>query len=122
MLQILGKRQASGPESAPFACLRCGACCRWPGHVLLTDPDIARLAGFVGLDEAALINRYTRLASNRAQLSLVEQGDGACIFLDGARCRVYPARPAQCRSFPHAWAVAGCPCLARTSTVDEERS
>lgn len=55
---------------AAFACTGCGDCCRWPGHVLLTEADIARLAAALRLDERAFVERHTRLASNRAQLSL----------------------------------------------------
>lgn len=89
-------------------CHRCGACCRWPGHVLLNAEDIARLAAHLGLPEADFIARYCELARNRAQLSLADGPDGACVFLDGNDCRVYPARPRQCRDFPSVWSVDGC--------------
>lgn len=93
-----------------WACTRCGACCRWEGHVLLEEEDITRLAAGLGMDERAFVERYTRLAANRAQLSLVERADGACVFLeDGHGCAVYETRPRQCRDFPHGWSVAGCP-------------
>lgn len=95
-----------------FSCTRCGECCRWPGHVLLHDADITRLARGVGLDEDRFIQRYAVLASNRGQLSLAEDKDGACIFLDGARCSVYEERPAQCRAFPFpATSHSECPGL-----------
>lgn len=98
------------PPDAPaaFACTGCGDCCRWPGHVLLTDADIVRLAAALHLDERTFVERHTRLASNRAQLSLRETPDGACEFLSGNRCEVYAARPTQCRDFPRAWRVDGC--------------
>ena len=99
---------------ARFVCTGCGVCCRWPGHVLLTDADISKLAGHLAMDGAYFIAQYTRLASNRAQLSLKDQTDGSCIFLDGDMCGVYEARPLQCRSFPVAWQVRqGCPELDR---------
>jgi uncharacterized protein len=97
-------------DAATWNCSRCAECCRWPGHVLLTDPDIAALAGHLGMSPPEFIERHTRLASNRAQLSLTERADGACIFLDGDACRVYEARPLQCRQFPIGWTVRdGCP-------------
>ena len=82
-----------------FVCRQCGACCRWPGSVLLEAADVAAAAA--------------ALARNRAQLTLKETPDGACEFLaaDG-RCRIYAARPRQCRDFPQGWRVAGCPGLA----------
>lgn len=90
-------------------CERCGACCRWPGHVLLTADDIARLAAHLGLAETDFIERYCELARNRAQLTLRDGPDGTCVFLDGNDCRVYDARPRQCREFPTVWSVEGCP-------------
>jgi uncharacterized protein len=99
-------------EKRSFQCRRCGACCRWPGHVLLTDTDISRLAGTLNLNEDRFIGQYTVLASNRRQLSLAEHEDGRCVFLANDACAVYDARPEQCRNFPHTWRVtAGCPAL-----------
>lgn len=95
-----------------FKCQQCGACCRWSGHVLLTDADITRFAVALGLSEADFIDRYTMLAANRRQLSLTENADGSCIFLEENGCLYYDARPEQCRSFPYRWRVAsGCPAL-----------
>ena len=103
------------PALESFTCRQCGACCRWPGSVLLNGEEVADLAAHLGLPPAQFIERHTTLARNRAQLTLREQAGGACEFLDAAgHCRVYPARPGQCRDFPAAWRVAGCPALART--------
>lgn len=70
------------------------------------------MAEAVGLDEEAFIEKYTALASNRRQLSLMEYADGSCVFLTDQGCAHYDARPEQCRNFPHTWRVAeGCPAL-----------
>jgi len=93
-----------------FKCKVCGACCRWPGHVLLEDADLARLAAAAGLSEERFISEYTALASNRRQLTLAERPDGSCILLEGATCLHYAARPRQCREYPHGWRdTSGCP-------------
>lgn len=86
-------------------CKRCGECCRWPGHVLLSERDIDLLARQLQLGKDDFIARHTMLASNRAQLSLREKQDGSCEFLEGDVCAVYEARPAQCRDFPAVWNV-----------------
>ena len=100
------------PPLSSFACRRCGACCRWPGSVLLEAADVAAAAAFLGLPEGEFIERHAALARNRAQLTLNEAPGGACEFLDAAgRCRIYAARPKQCRDFPRAWRVEGCPGL-----------
>lgn len=92
-------------------CQSCAACCRWKGYVLLTEQDITRLAQYLGCEETDFIQRYTVLAANRAQLALAEAPGGACIFLHGTTCIVYPARPQQCRDFPRLWRVPGCPLI-----------
>lgn len=95
-----------------FACQRCGACCRWPGSVLLEDADVAAAAAALGLSEGEFLEQHATLARNRAQLTLKERPGGACEFLDAAGgCRIYAARPKQCRDFPQGWRVAGCPGL-----------
>jgi len=104
----------------PFICQRCGACCRWSGHVLLTDGDIARLAAAAGLSEEEFIERYTVLAANRRQLSLADTPDGSCVLLEEGLCRLYADRPAQCRDFPYGWRIAdGCPAL---DTANEKQT
>jgi Fe-S-cluster containining protein len=103
-----------------FVCTGCGECCRWPGHVLLRDQDIEELAAYLGLTVRVFVEQYTRLASNRAQLSLRDQEDGSCIFLVDDACSVYGVRPKQCRTFPAAWQVGrGCPELDRL--YDEQK-
>jgi Fe-S-cluster containining protein len=105
-----------------FVCQRCGVCCRWSGHVLLTSKDITQMADAVGVSEERFIEEYTMLAANRRQLSLKEHSDGACIFLQDNQCHFYEARPEQCRSFPHAWRVAeGCPALDAMDKADLKR-
>lgn len=95
-----------------FKCTGCGACCRWPGAVLLEAADITALARHLDVSEQKLIDDHTRLAPSRIQLALLDNPDGSCEFLEGDRCGVYEARPGQCRSFPFAWSVSsGCPPL-----------
>ena len=99
-------------QKEEFSCQQCGICCRWEGHVLLTEEDIAQLAAVMEISEEVFIGSYTVLAANRRQLSLAEHPDGRCVFLVENQCRYYAARPSQCRTFPHAWRVAeGCPAL-----------
>lgn len=104
---------SADPAPPPFRCRRCGACCRWPGIVRLDEADIARLAAHLGLPEERFLADCTRLAPDRRSLSLTERPGGVCIFLDDATssCRVYPARPRQCRDFPSRWRDPDCPAL-----------
>jgi Fe-S-cluster containining protein len=81
--------------------------------------DEARaLARTLSLDLDEFGRRYLRQVGER--YALLEAGsEGACVFLDGTRCGVYDARPAQCRSYPFwasnlesaaAWARAAAAC------------
>jgi len=88
-------------------CQRCTACCRWPGQVRLSEVEIARLAAFKNLTEAEFIQRFTRLRWDRGGLALLDQEDGACIFLEGENCAVQPVKPQQCREFPNLWNFPG---------------
>lgn len=103
-----------------FECQRCGVCCRVEGQVRLTDPDITRLALFLGLSEPEFVQRFTELAQDRRGLVLQDQPDGACIFLGGCDCRVNPAKPAQCVEFPHTWNNPGWERLCRAASIPVE--
>ena len=95
-------------KKAPkFLCERCTNCCRWPGDVKITETEITAISRHLGLAEDDFIQRYTRLRANRRGLSLIDQPDGTCIFLDGQDCRIQPVKPQQCRDFPNAWNFPG---------------
>lgn len=94
-----------------FTCRRCGACCRGEGSVFLYPEDIALLAEHLGVSSQALIARYTDFVV----LEIAEENGGwlylpylilkknaarACPFLEGDRCTVHVAKPAQCRETP----------------------
>jgi len=91
-----------------YACQRCGNCCRWPGDVRVTDEEVTRIAGFLGMRRDDFIERCTRLNANRTGLSIIDKPDGACLFLEGVNvCRIQPVKPAQCEGFPNAWNFPG---------------
>ncbi|NCY21555.1 YkgJ family cysteine cluster protein, partial [bacterium] len=82
-------------------------CCRWPGDVKVSDKEITAIASFLEIPEELFIEQYTRLRANRRGLSLIDQTDGACIFLDGQDCKIQSVKPQQCRDFPNAWNFPG---------------
>lgn len=95
------------PDSSPwyteglrFTCTQCGDCCRGePGYVWVDAEERRRLAEVLGSSVDEFERRYTRRAGNR--VTLVERANGDCVFWserDG--CRVYEARPTQCRTWP----------------------
>lgn len=117
-----------------FECTECGRCCSGPeeGYVWVDDRQIARIADALGLTPREIRRQYTRRVGTRR--SLVEcKGSRDCIFLEAdgngkKHCRIYTARPRQCRTWPFwrqnlsspdAWALASlrCPGINRGEKV-----
>lgn len=86
-----------------FQCIQCQACCREPGYVRLLTDEPDAIARFLRMDTHGFIEKFTRLTRDRQCLSLIEQSDGACIFLGEDGCRIQPVKPIQCKDFPHKW-------------------
>ncbi len=87
-------------DGLAFTCTMCGKCCTGaPGFVWVTDEEIAAIAAFRKETVAEVTALYTRKA--RGRRTLREHGDGDCVFYDRKKgCTIYPARPAQCRTWP----------------------
>ena len=86
-----------------FDCTRCQRCCRIePGFVFLSANDLEQLAAHLGLTTTEVRERYCRDvdAGGVTRLSLDERENYDCTFWGEGGCRVYEARPLQCRSFP----------------------
>jgi len=90
-----------------YLCQRCTACCRWPGFVQVSEKEIVVIAAFLNIEESRFIQEYTRLRPDRQGLALLDQEDGACMFLDGKDCSIQPVKPQQCREFPNGWNFPG---------------
>ena len=106
-------------------CQRCTACCRWPGQVVLSEPEITRLAAFKAMSEPDFIQQFTRLSQNRRGLALQERPNGECVFLVGDDCAVQLVKPQQCRDFPNLWNYPGsekyCRAIPRLVSDSEYR-
>lgn len=91
-------------ELEKFTCQRCGFCCSFSGYVLLTDEDAEKIAAFLNLDIYQFTAQYTEFVIGRQQLTLIEQKNGRCIFLDDDNlCIIQAVKPVQCTSFPYKW-------------------
>lgn len=84
-----------------FECTGCGECCRTrngkPSWVYVTIDERRRLARHLKLSTSAFTRRYCEKPGGFWHL---RSPTSDCVFLDGARCTVYDARPGQCRTFP----------------------
>ncbi len=91
-------------DGLQFECTGCGHCCRWgEGYVWISEREIHAMANHLGLDVLEFARQYVRRVGTC--YSLKERADYRCVLLDeavgrGDRCRVYPARPTQCRTYP----------------------
>jgi uncharacterized protein len=90
-----------------YACQRCAACCKWPGDVVLETGEVEAIAAHLEMPLTVFLEKFTRLRANRKGLSLIDQPDGACIFLKENRCEINPVKPLQCRNFPNKWRFPG---------------
>lgn len=101
-----------------FVCRQCGACCRIKnGIVRVSDEEVARIAGYLGMSEQDFIANETEIAPDRRGLVLKSRPDGSCAYLDKDNlCMIHPVKPAKCASFPYEWTNADsnevCPGLA----------
>lgn len=87
-----------------FSCTGCGDCCTGaPGYVWVNRSEIAALANALGMKVEEFERQYVRAIGIRK--SLKERANGDCVLFDAEtrRCRVYAARPRQCRTWPF-WA------------------
>lgn len=85
-----------------FKCTGCGRCCIGGGdyHVFLTDAAAEIIRLHLGLSRPWFRRRYLRRLPDGDQVAAMGK-DGRCIFLGKDNyCRVYAARPLQCRSYP----------------------
>jgi Fe-S-cluster containining protein len=114
-----------------FRCTRCGSCCTGePGNVWVSDEEIAAIAACRGETVEEVRGLYTR--TGRRGRSLREKENGDCVFYEReAGCTIYPARPAQCRTWPfwesnvaspEAWqqTCAVCPGSGRGELISAE--
>ena len=95
---------SNGPwykDGLQFQCTGCGDCCTGaPGYVWVNKKDITALAAELEITAAEVESQYVREIGVRK--SLHEHPNGDCVFFDGKtrKCRVYAARPRQCRTWP----------------------
>jgi Fe-S-cluster containining protein len=66
--------------------------------VYLTEEDLKRAAAFLGMDPAEFEEKY--VVRYRHVLRLRKPLDSQCHFLNSDGCRIHPAKPTQCRTYP----------------------
>ena len=88
-------------DGLQFTCTGCGDCCTGaPGYVWVNKEEIAGLAVTVNMAVVDFEARYVKAVGVRKTLKEYPNGD--CVFFDNKtrKCKVYAARPRQCRTWP----------------------
>ena len=76
----------------------CTVCCEQNGFVYLTEDDVPRAAGFLGMSTVEFERRYVYRTRHQIRLRVPRQAK--CYFLRDGGCSIHPAKPTQCRQFP----------------------
>lgn len=88
-----------------FECTGCGNCCGgFPGFVWVTPENVRQIAAYLEMTPEACALTYVRKIKDKYSLREKLQHD--CVFLERpapgqTRCRIYPVRPTQCRTWPY---------------------
>lgn len=87
-------------EGLKFQCTQCGKCCTGsPGYTWITEDEIAACAAYLEMTPEEFGKKYLRKVGNKWAL-LEMPGNYDCVFLKNKKCRIYPVRPSQCRTYP----------------------
>jgi len=87
-------------EGVRFGCTEGGDCCKNHGdydRVYFTRREERALARFLGAPVAAVREKMLREEDG---YRVARARRGACVFLEGCRCSIYPVRPTPCRTWP----------------------
>ena len=87
------------------ACKECGGkCCTGlPGNIWVNAEEVKAIAVHLGLNVIDTMGKFLIRIGNRWSLQeRYQDGQHVCVFFDlqDKKCKVYPARPCQCRKFP----------------------
>ena len=87
-------------DGIKFECKQCGNCCNIEGYVFIFKEDLNRILEKTDFTMSDLQTSY--LSTVDGYTVLRDKGTGSCIFWDEAirGCKIYEARPTQCRTFP----------------------
>lgn len=94
-------KKALNKKNFYFNCTLCGNCCYGPGNVYFTERDLKNIKKFLMLENTKWKEFLQKLNLQKKNELYIYQVKSQCIFLEqNHRCKIYPVRPLQCRSFP----------------------
>jgi len=133
-------RAIKWPLPRRFECTACGACCRFPGLLLLFPQDVQDLAEGLGISVGEFVAEFcdsVEIEFVFTDQTILEWGlylkkklrSYECIFLEGDSCTVHSFKPSICRQSPISLMVFGdysswisfkhlCPGVGRGSLIN----
>lgn len=88
-------------EGIYFECMQCGRCCQGaPGIVRASWGELDAIAEVLDVTITHLLNTGLAEPYESAYRLHENQHDGSCVFFEDNGCRIYAARPLQCRTWP----------------------
>jgi Fe-S-cluster containining protein len=112
MESAVKSRNAWYIDGLHFECVQCGRCCSGPGegYIWVARPEIQFIADYLKISTGEVRRKYLKRVGIRFSI-IEDKNTKDCIFLeivkmadariDGEkRCRIYPVRPNQCRTWP----------------------
>jgi Fe-S-cluster containining protein len=131
-LQSMPVAEAFWSAGIHFACQQSGKCCTARGdygYVYVDSRERTAMAKHLGISLATLRADYLQQSDGLWHL---RDPDKDCMFLEDRRCRIYEARPGQCRTWPfwpenlaaeHTWqedVAAFCPGVGKGESFSAE--
>ena len=80
-----------------FQCTNCGHCCRGYGGTYVSERDLERIAGFLGIDRAIFISEYCQKSAGRWVVA--QSANGYCSLWNKG-CTIHPVKPRMCKAWP----------------------
>lgn len=92
-------------KKLPFDCTECGKCCQTNGRVSMSPTEVHSAADLLNMSQSDFVRQFASHTVEDSWIYLQEktvENHTGCIFLnvDTNQCRIYEARPVQCRTYP----------------------
>ena len=92
-------------KGLPFDCTECGKCCQTVGRVSMSPTEVRAAAALLNMSQSDFVQQFASHTVEDSWIYLKEkrvENHTGCIFLDvdTNQCRIYEARPVQCRTYP----------------------
>ncbi len=82
-----------------FKCQNTGHCCKRPGYVYVTDPEISKMAQELKMTVGTFRQQFVKRDNGWSVIATPDFRVGC--FLDKKNCcEIYKARPKECKTYP----------------------